>query len=38
MKEKDRHNLVQMSVSAGEPKPICDALAVTLMDAKIHTR
>jgi hypothetical protein len=29
MKEKDRHDLVQISVSAGEPKPICDALALT---------
>ena len=38
MKEKDRHDLVQISVSAGKPKSITDALAVTIMDAEIHTR
>jgi hypothetical protein len=38
MKEKDRHDLVQISVGAGQPKSITDALAVTLMDAGIHTR
>jgi hypothetical protein len=38
MKEKDRHDLVQISVSAGKPKSITDALAVTLMDAEIHNR
>jgi hypothetical protein len=38
MKEKDRHDLVQISESAGNPKSISDALAVTLMDAEIHSR
>ena len=38
MKEKDRHDLVQIYESAGKPKSISEALAVTLMDAEIHTR
>lgn len=38
MTEKDRRNLVQISVSAGTPKAITDALSVTLMDAEIHIR
>jgi hypothetical protein len=38
IKERDMHDLVQISVSAGKPKSITDALAVTLMDAEIHTR
>jgi hypothetical protein len=38
MTGKDRHDLVQISVSAGEPKPISDAFAVALMDAEIHNR
>jgi hypothetical protein len=37
MKEKDRHDLVQIAEIAGNPKSITDALAVTLMDAEIHT-
>ena len=37
MKETDRHDLVQIYISAGKPKSISDALAVTLMDAEIHT-
>jgi hypothetical protein len=38
MNETDRHKLVQISVSAGTPKSIGDALAVTLMDAEINNR
>jgi len=38
MEEKDRHDLVQIYESAGKPKSISEALAVTLMDAEIHTR
>jgi hypothetical protein len=38
MKERDRHDLVQIAENAGNPKPINDALGVTLMDAEIHGR
>jgi len=38
MKEKDRRDLVQICENAGNPESIRNALAVTLMDAKIHTR
>lgn len=38
MKKRHRHDLVHISESAGNPKSISDALAVTLMDAQIHTR
>ena len=38
MKEQDRHDLVQISERAGNPKPIGNALALALMDAKSHTR
>jgi len=38
MNEKDRHNLVQISECAGNPKSISDALATTVMDAQIHAR
>lgn len=38
MKQKDRHDLVQISESAGQPKSIGEALAVTLWDAQIHGR
>jgi hypothetical protein len=38
MKKKDRHDLVQISASAGDPKAISNALAVTLMDAELHSR
>ena len=36
MKEKDRHDLVQISKNSGNPKSISDALGVALMDARIH--
>jgi hypothetical protein len=35
MKKKDRHDLVQISESAGDPKAISDALALTGMDTQI---
>ena len=38
MKQKDRHDLVQISQSAGQPKSIGEALAMTLWDAQIHGR
>lgn len=38
MKDKDRHDLVHISVSAGNPKAIGEALAWPLVDAQIHTR
>lgn len=38
MKEQDRHDLVQISESAGNPEAIGKALAVTLMDAQNHAR
>ena len=37
MKKKDQHNLVQICENAGNPESIRNALAVTLMDAKIRT-
>src|ERR1700730_4162842 len=38
MEEQERHDLVQISVSAGNPKPIGGALGWTFVDAQIHTR
>lgn len=38
MKKKDWRDLVQISASAGDPKPILNALNVALMDAEIHGR
>jgi len=38
MKEQDRHDLVQISESAGNPEAIGKALAVALMDAQNHAR
>jgi len=38
MKEKDRNDLVQISVDAGNPKSIGEALAWAAVDAQIHTR
>ena len=34
MKEKDRHDLIHISESAGNPKPIGDALALAVVDAQ----
>jgi hypothetical protein len=38
MKKKARHDLVQISINAGNPKSIRDALGVTLLDAEILSR
>jgi len=38
MKEKDRHDLVQISERAGNPEPISKALAVAFTNSQIHAR
>jgi hypothetical protein len=38
MKESDRHDLVQISESAGNPKPIGEALVLAAADAQSHAR
>jgi len=38
MKEKDRHDLVQISERAGNPEPISKAFAVAFTNAQIHAR
>jgi len=38
MKEKDRHDLVQISERAGNPEPISKALAEAFTNAQIHAR